>query len=108
MFSNKRTAALEYAHAAITLRVAGCKFERETRSLSYSGVSGMLADPDDSEGMANWAVEILRDDKRWEAVSRAARQRAASQFDQERIVDRYLDFYREVLAAYSGQRVSRR
>ncbi len=67
-----------------------------TTEVIRSGEDGYLSDPRDVDGMAEWACELLRDPDRWTAVSRAARARA-EQFDQERIVDAYLAYYRAVL-----------
>jgi N-acetyl-alpha-D-glucosaminyl L-malate synthase BshA len=69
-----------------------------TVELIESGVSGFLADPDDVEGMAACAVEVLGDRDRWNAVSKAARLRALGHFGEEKIVDRYLEFYRRILS----------
>lgn len=68
-----------------------------TSELIESGVSGFLSDPADVEAMATWAGELLLDPARWTGVSRAARARAEGHFDQDRIVEHYLDFYREVI-----------
>jgi N-acetyl-alpha-D-glucosaminyl L-malate synthase BshA len=68
-----------------------------TAELIESGVSGLLADPDDEEGMAAWATDLLQRPERWQAVSKAARARAVARFDQRLIVDRYVDYYRRVL-----------
>ena len=62
-----------------------------------SGVSGLLADPKDEEGMAAWAIDLLLRPDRWRAVSEAARSRAVERFDQDLIVDRYLDYYDKIL-----------
>jgi N-acetyl-alpha-D-glucosaminyl L-malate synthase BshA len=69
-----------------------------TVELIDSGINGYLTDPEDVESMAGWAVELLSDQDRWDEVSRAARTRALDAFDQDRVVDRYLDYYRKVLA----------
>ena len=73
-----------------------------TVELIESGVSGFLADPDDEETMAAWAINVLRDRDRWRAVSEAARARAVERFDRRQVVGRYLDYYREVLSWEGG------
>jgi L-malate glycosyltransferase len=78
-----------------------------TRELIETGVSGYLSDPSDVEAMAAWAAELLLDDRRWERVSRASRMRAVEFFDQDRIVDRYLAFYRSVIASFRKPRAGR-
>jgi N-acetyl-alpha-D-glucosaminyl L-malate synthase BshA len=68
-----------------------------TADLIDSGVSGLLADPADEEGMAAWAIDLLQRPDRWQIVSEAARKRAVEHFDLGRIVDRYVDYYRKIL-----------
>jgi L-malate glycosyltransferase len=68
-----------------------------TREVIEQDKSGFLADPYDVDGMGDWAIGLLRDPVRWAAVSRAAQIRA-HRFDQDRIVDEYLAYYRKVLA----------
>ena len=68
-----------------------------TLEVIESGVSGLLADPEDVTGMAEWSVRLLTDREQWEAVSRAARSRAVERFEQGRIVERYLAYYQKVL-----------
>jgi len=67
-----------------------------TNEVIEPGVSGYLSDPNDVDGMARWAIDLLRDADRWAAVSRAARARA-HRFDQDAILDEYLAYYRKVL-----------
>ncbi len=68
-----------------------------TREVVESGVTGFLSDPSDHQGMARWAIDLLRDPGRWTEVSRAARARAVQGFDESRIVDRYLAYYESIL-----------
>jgi len=68
-----------------------------TAELVESGISGFLADPEDEEGMASWASDLLLRPDQWRAVSQAARKRAVEHFAQETIVDRYLDYYARIL-----------
>jgi N-acetyl-alpha-D-glucosaminyl L-malate synthase BshA len=68
-----------------------------TRELIEPEVSGFLANPHDHETMSRWGIEILRDEGRWQQVSRAARTRAVEHFDQGAIVRRYLEYYRKIL-----------
>lgn len=69
-----------------------------TGELIESGVSGLLADPDDEDGMAAWAIEVLSAEDRWREVSEAARRRAVERFDQGKVVNRYLEYYLDVLS----------
>ncbi len=78
-----------------------------TNELIESGVSGFLSDPEDVETMAGWASDLLLDPARWAEVSRAARARVEGRFDQDRIVDLYLEFYREVIDSWMRRGVGR-
>ncbi|MBD3162294.1 MAG: N-acetyl-alpha-D-glucosaminyl L-malate synthase BshA [Candidatus Eisenbacteria bacterium] len=69
-----------------------------TAELIEQDVSGFLADPDDLEGMAGWAIRTLGDPARRRAVAEAARARVVERFDRRRIVDLYLEFYERVLS----------
>ncbi len=57
---------------------------------------GFVFSPDDLEGMSRAASEILSDPNLWEKMSRAARKRAKD-FDCERIVPQYIDYYNKIL-----------
>jgi L-malate glycosyltransferase len=61
------------------------------------GVSGFLADVGDVETMADFAIDMLRDDDRWRQFSEAARH-GAEQFGDDAIVSRYESYYMEVLS----------
>ncbi len=56
------------------------------------GVSGFLGEPGDVDGMAGGAIALLEDRARWQAASRAARERA-KQFASERVVPQYERIY---------------
>jgi N-acetyl-alpha-D-glucosaminyl L-malate synthase BshA len=59
------------------------------------GVSGFLTEVGDIDGLAAATVELLSDDNRWAAASRAARDRAA-QFATEHVVPLYEELYASV------------
>ena len=61
------------------------------------GVTGVLRDVGDVEGMSAAAVDILSSAERWQAMSDAAAADARTRFSQEDIVTRYEDFYTRVL-----------
>jgi N-acetyl-alpha-D-glucosaminyl L-malate synthase BshA len=63
------------------------------------GVTGRLFDVGDVDGMAEAAVEILRDPGRYEAMAGAARHAAQSRFCASKILPRYERFYQQVLNA---------
>lgn len=61
------------------------------------GVSGFLGELGDVDGLARGAIDLLRDGARWQAASRAARERAA-RFDTAKVVPLYEEIYAAVVA----------
>jgi N-acetyl-alpha-D-glucosaminyl L-malate synthase BshA len=61
------------------------------------GVDGYLKDPDDLEGMAEEAMNILTDAKLHERLATSARRKVEETFGADRVVPQYEAFYREVL-----------
>ncbi len=61
------------------------------------GVTGVLRDVGDVEGMSAAAVDILASQERWQSMSDAAATDARKRFSQEDVVTRYEDFYTRVL-----------
>jgi N-acetyl-alpha-D-glucosaminyl L-malate synthase BshA len=61
------------------------------------GVEGFLVEPRDVQTMGKRAIEILSSPERQAEMSRAARQRALSQFCSKSIIPLYEDHYRRVL-----------
>jgi N-acetyl-alpha-D-glucosaminyl L-malate synthase BshA len=61
------------------------------------GETGVLCGVGDVDGMANAATAILRDDKRWNAMSAAAVEDARSRFAKDEVVQRYEDLYAATL-----------
>jgi N-acetyl-alpha-D-glucosaminyl L-malate synthase BshA len=57
------------------------------------GETGILCAVGDVEGMAGAAIELLRDTKRWQAMSRAAGADARERFAMDDIVERYEQLY---------------
>jgi L-malate glycosyltransferase len=62
------------------------------------GETGYLRPVGDVEGMAQAALDLIRDREKWERFSRAARQRAVEQFPTEGIVARYRAAYERTLS----------
>ena len=62
------------------------------------GVTGVLRDVGDVEGMSAAAVDILSSPEKWNAMSETAAADARERFSQNDIVTRYEDFYTRVLA----------
>jgi N-acetyl-alpha-D-glucosaminyl L-malate synthase BshA len=61
------------------------------------GKSGYLADVGDVETMANYAIELLRDEQKLREMGRQGRAVAMDRFCATKIVKQYEDFYRRVL-----------
>ena len=61
------------------------------------GVTGVLRDVGDVEGMSAAAVDILSSTERWQSMSDAAAADARKRFSQGDVVTRYEDFYTRVL-----------
>lgn len=66
------------------------------------GASGTVVPQEDQEAVAGAVLSLLSDSARLEAVRREARQRAVEQFDIERIANRYLEFYGDLVAETRG------
>lgn len=64
--------------------------------LNLHGNTGYIAEIGDIERMAKYSIEILSDEKKYKIFSRNARKRAM-EFDSEKIIVQYEDYYRKVL-----------
>jgi len=76
---------------AIATRVGGVP------ELIDDGVNGLLFPMGDVEAMATAAIQLLRDEDRLGAMSRAARNTASEQFCASRIIPLYEQYYERVL-----------
>src|SRR5438270_4748456 len=65
------------------------------------GKTGWLADVGDVDAMANYAVEILRDEERLRAMGKECRKAASDKFSAKKIIPQYEEFYWRVLARSS-------
>jgi N-acetyl-alpha-D-glucosaminyl L-malate synthase BshA len=63
------------------------------------GQNGFLGEVGDVETMARYAIDILGDDARLQALGKAARASAQSRFCASKIIPQYEDFYRRVLGS---------
>ncbi len=61
------------------------------------GETGYVAEMGDTERMGRYAVELLTNEKKWNAFSEGSRRRAVETFDIHKIVPMYEDLYRRVL-----------
>jgi glycosyltransferase involved in cell wall biosynthesis len=69
------------------------------QDLIEQGVSGFLVAVGDRAGFARWTNTLLDDQPLARKIAAAARDRMASQFSVERMVERYSDLYRQTLQA---------
>ena len=60
------------------------------------GVTGILGEVGDPEGMAAASLSLLEDRERYESFREAARKRAVDLFSTEKVVARYEQLYREL------------
>ena len=63
------------------------------------GKSGYLAEVGDVTTMANYAIELLSDDAKLDAMGKAARSAAQARFCTSKIIPQYEEFYRRVLGS---------
>ena len=61
------------------------------------GQTGYLVEVGDVETMAEWAKKILKDDDLHENMGKCARQVVLEKFHQDKIVDMYEEYYKEIL-----------
>jgi len=65
------------------------------------GKTGYLADVGDVDAMANYAIDILSDEKRLRAMGKECRKVASDRFSSKKIIPQYEEFYWRVLARSS-------
>ncbi len=61
------------------------------------GESGYLVPCGDTASMAKFAVEVLQDEQKYQAMSRSAKERAEHEFCVDKIIPQYESLYRRVL-----------
>ena len=67
------------------------------------GVTGILGEVGDVDGLAEGGVSLLADAARYAAVSSAARERAVRLFSADALVERYVALYERVLGRGTGE-----
>jgi glycosyltransferase involved in cell wall biosynthesis len=63
------------------------------------GRDGFLVDLQDTEAMAQRAIEILADDQRRVEMGRQGRESAKARFCSDKIIRQYEEYYRKILSA---------
>ncbi len=71
---------------------------RGCRQVVDHGRTGLLVPPRDAGALAGALAALVEDEPRRRAMGRAGRAKAASQFDQNEVIETTLDAYREVLS----------
>jgi glycosyltransferase involved in cell wall biosynthesis len=94
-FANANLEAMAMGTPMIATRVGG------NPEIVEDGMSGLLVEPEDPDGLAAAIIRLLDEPVRAEAMGRAARRRAEA-FSWERMVDRYEALYRD-LGAIRGR-----
>lgn len=65
--------------------------------LNIHGETGYIAEIGDTERMAKYAVELLTSEKKYKLFAKNARERA-EEFNEEKIVDVYENFYKKIIS----------
>jgi glycosyltransferase involved in cell wall biosynthesis len=65
-------------------------------------ITGMLAAPDDPQGMANQIIALLEDRARLRVISRRCRSVALEEYSLGLQVERYIEVYRQTIASGVG------
>lgn len=88
--------AMAFGCPSVSTRVGGIP------EVVTDGVEGMLVPFGDADALARGLETLLDDPARRAALGDAARKKAREAFGGEKIVDRYVEFYRRVRAARAG------
>jgi L-malate glycosyltransferase len=83
--------AMAYEVPVVASRIGGLP------ELVQDGVSGFLHPPDDLEGMARSAIELLKDESLHHRMAEAARRAARDRYCDSKIVPVYEAYYQEIL-----------
>ena len=86
--------------------VVGCRAGGMTEVVEEN-VTGLLAEPGDPASLEAALDVLLRDPAMREAMGRAARERYLAHFTREKLTDRTLQFYIEILAASPSKQLNR-
>jgi glycosyltransferase involved in cell wall biosynthesis len=77
--------------------VVGCRVGG-MKEVIAEGVTGLLAEPGDPESLRAALAGLLADPAKRETFGKAGRERFLEHYTREKLTDRTLAFYREVLA----------
>lgn len=90
--------AMAAGKPVISTRVGGLPW------LVEEGVSGMLVEPGDVEGLAGALAAVLTDEARRSAMGEAARRKALARFEAGAVAEQTVRVYREILAGGGARR----
>lgn len=65
--------------------------------LNVHGQTGYICEIGDTDRMARYAIDLLRDSRRYDRFSSAARERAVTKFSADLVVPQYEEYYRTIL-----------
>ena len=85
--------AMASGTAVISVRLGGIPY------IVDDGRTGLLAEPGDVEGFAARMVELAKDPERCREMGRLGREKAMREFHPDRVVDRTLEVYEQVIAS---------
>lgn len=83
---------------AAGLPVVTTELSTGTSWVNRHGETGLVVPPRDPTALARAIAELLADDARRAALGRAAQARAVAEFNKERMIERVLTLYEEILA----------
>jgi L-malate glycosyltransferase len=76
--------------------------------LQVHGETGYIAEIGDIDRMARYAIELLTNEAKRAMFSNAARRRAVEQFDADKIVNQYEEYYLQCIAGFPKQEAANR
>ena len=88
--------AMASGKPVVATDIRGCREE------VIDGVTGRLVPPRDAASLADAIVEVLSDPAKASAMGEAGRQRAFNHFDEEMVLEREIDIYRQLLVSEFG------
>lgn len=93
--------AMASGTAVISVRLCGIPY------LVDDGRTGLLAEPGDVEGFTARMVELAKDPERCREMGRLGREKAMREFHPDRVMDRTLEVYEQVIASWEAARATR-
>lgn len=89
--SNALLEAMSYGLPCVTTSVGG------NREIINHGENGLLVEPEDSVGLGEAIIELIRNQSLREKIGMGARRTVVERYSIDMIADRYLEFYKGIL-----------